>query len=91
MAFHLLESYLASLANGSVLGIMDSELTKSLSNTHALTPDGGMTRVFSAALSLVKLMSGKSWDAVGLPDVYQVTARRLERLRTVSVTKIATL
>ncbi|KAJ4988180.1 FAD dependent oxidoreductase [Stagonosporopsis vannaccii] len=49
----------------------------------------GMARIFTAAPGLVKLMSGKSWDEVGLPDVYQITASRLERLQKASVSKVA--
>jgi hypothetical protein len=29
----------------------------------------------------VRLMDGEDWGEVGLPDVYQVTEERLERLR----------
>lgn len=50
-----------------------------------------MARTFTAAPGLVKLMSGKSWDATGLPDVYQITASRLERLKSASVSKVATV
>ncbi|KAJ4318926.1 hypothetical protein N0V94_004156 [Neodidymelliopsis sp. IMI 364377] len=51
----------------------------------------GMARIFTAAPGLVKLMSGDSWAATGLPDVYQVTADRLERLKNASVSKVATI
>ena len=40
-----------------------------------------MARIFTAAPGLVKLMNGASWAAVGLPDVYQITPTRMERLR----------
>jgi hypothetical protein len=35
-------------------------------------------------------MNGESWDATGLPDVYQITADRMEKLKGASVTKVAT-
>jgi hypothetical protein len=40
-----------------------------------------MARIFTAAPGLVKLMSGESWDETGLPEVYQVTAERMGKLR----------
>lgn len=49
----------------------------------------GMARIFTAAPALVKLMSGESWDAIGLPNVYQISARRLENLNSASVAKTA--
>jgi hypothetical protein len=36
-------------------------------------------------------MNGESWDATGLPDVYQITADRMEKLKGASVTKVATI
>ncbi|KAF1834961.1 DAO-domain-containing protein [Decorospora gaudefroyi] len=42
----------------------------------------GMARIFTAAPGLVKLLKGDNWDATGLPDVYQMTPERLERLRS---------
>lgn len=44
----------------------------------------GMARTFTAAPGLVKLMDGASWEEVGLPDPYQLTSERLERLRKLS-------
>lgn len=41
----------------------------------------GMARIFTAAPGLVKLMNSEPWAATGLPDVYQMTLDRLERLR----------
>ncbi|KAF2108120.1 FAD dependent oxidoreductase [Lophiotrema nucula] len=41
----------------------------------------GMARTFTAAPGLVKLMNGEPWSAIGLPDVYQLTAERLKRLK----------
>ncbi|KAF2801226.1 DAO-domain-containing protein [Melanomma pulvis-pyrius CBS 109.77] len=41
----------------------------------------GMARIFTAAPGLVKLMNSEPWAATGLPDVYQMTPGRLERLR----------
>jgi hypothetical protein len=40
-----------------------------------------MARIFTAAPGLVRLMNGEAWEDIGLPDVYQMTAERLERLR----------
>jgi hypothetical protein len=48
-----------------------------------------MARTFTAAPGLVNLMSGKSWDTVGLPDVYQITEDRLQKLKGASVSKVA--
>ncbi|KAI4629215.1 uncharacterized protein J4E87_003477 [Alternaria ethzedia] len=44
----------------------------------------GMARIFTAAPGLVKLMNGEDWGATGLPDVYQVTAERLEKLTSMN-------
>ncbi|KAH6639729.1 FAD dependent oxidoreductase-domain-containing protein [Boeremia exigua] len=51
----------------------------------------GMARIFTAAPGLVRLMSGTSWDAIGLPDVYQITASRLERLQGATAPKVTTI
>lgn len=40
-----------------------------------------MARIFTAAPGLVKIMNGESWDATGLPEVYEMTPERLQRLR----------
>lgn len=56
-----------------------------------LTLNSGMARIFTAAPGVVKLMSGLSWGEVGLPDVYQITASRLERLQKASVSKVAVI
>ncbi|KAI4610850.1 hypothetical protein J4E80_007879 [Alternaria sp. BMP 0032] len=40
----------------------------------------GMARIFTAAPGLVKLMNDEDWGATGLPEVYQTTAERLEKL-----------
>lgn len=40
----------------------------------------GMARTFTAAPGLVKLMEGRSWEEVGLPDVYQITPERLLKI-----------
>ncbi|KAF1849692.1 DAO-domain-containing protein [Cucurbitaria berberidis CBS 394.84] len=45
----------------------------------------GMARIFTAAPGLVKLMNGKEWGETGLPDVYQMTPQRLEKLKKVDV------
>jgi hypothetical protein len=39
-----------------------------------------MARIFTAAPGLVKLMDGEDWSETGLPEVYQITAERLEKL-----------
>jgi hypothetical protein len=39
-----------------------------------------MARIFTAAPGLVKLMDGEDWSVTGLPEVYQITAERLEKL-----------
>ena len=56
-----------------------------------LTPNSGMARTFTAAPGLVKLMSGESWAAVGLPEVYQITLNRLQKLKEASVPSVATI
>ena len=43
----------------------------------------GMARTFTVAPALVKLMNGKGWEETGLPDVYQITSERVERLKNV--------
>jgi hypothetical protein len=43
-----------------------------------------MARIFTAAPGLVKLMDGMSWANTQLPDVYQITPARIERLKQVS-------
>lgn len=40
-----------------------------------------MARIFTAAPGLVKLMNGEDWSATGLPDVYQMTPERMDRLK----------
>lgn len=47
-----------------------------------------MARAFTAAPGLVKLMNGESWEAVGLPDVYQITEDRLQKLKGASVQRL---
>ncbi|KAF1967608.1 DAO-domain-containing protein [Bimuria novae-zelandiae CBS 107.79] len=42
----------------------------------------GMARIFTAAPGLVKLMDGETWDATGLPQVYQMTPERLQSLQS---------
>ncbi|KAI0121375.1 FAD dependent oxidoreductase [Xylariales sp. AK1849] len=42
----------------------------------------GMARIFTAAPGLVMLMKGESWANTGLPNVYELTKERLERLRS---------
>lgn len=49
--------------------------------------DSGMARIFTAAPGLVKLMNGEQWQDIGLPDVFQVTPRRLEKLKKPSGSK----
>ncbi|KAF2833592.1 DAO-domain-containing protein [Ophiobolus disseminans] len=44
----------------------------------------GMARIFTAAPGLVKCMNGEEWSATGLPDIYQMTPERLDRLKNVS-------
>ncbi|RAK78991.1 NAD(P)/FAD-dependent oxidoreductase [Aspergillus fijiensis CBS 313.89] len=41
----------------------------------------GMARIFTAAAGLVKLMAGSSWAESQLPEVFQITVERAERLR----------
>ncbi|RFU32978.1 hypothetical protein B7463_g3391, partial [Scytalidium lignicola] len=41
----------------------------------------GMARTFTAAPGLVKLMDGKPWRDTQLPDVYQITSKRIEELK----------
>lgn len=50
-----------------------------------------MARIFTAAPALVRLMNGEPWEATGLPDVYQITETRLERLKSASIGKVATV
>lgn len=42
----------------------------------------GMARIFTAAPGLVRLMNGETWGETQLPDVFQLTPQRVERLRT---------
>ncbi|KAJ5747042.1 uncharacterized protein N7511_008738 [Penicillium nucicola] len=42
----------------------------------------GMARIFTAAPALVKLMKGCSWAETKLPEVFQITQSRLDRLKT---------
>ena len=44
-----------------------------------------MARIFTAAPGLVRLMNGESWSATGLPEVYQMTPQRLEKLKNLDV------
>jgi hypothetical protein len=46
-----------------------------------------MARIFTAAPALVMLMDGKKWEDTGLPDVYQITEERIERLALVKERK----
>lgn len=41
-----------------------------------------MARIFTAAPGLVKLMAGQSWANTHLPDVYEITVSRIERLKS---------
>ncbi|KAL6238259.1 hypothetical protein BDW75DRAFT_228082 [Aspergillus navahoensis] len=41
----------------------------------------GMARIFTAAPGLVKLMGGSSWAETQLPEVYQITPARVQRLK----------
>ncbi|KAJ4303519.1 hypothetical protein N0V90_002415 [Kalmusia sp. IMI 367209] len=41
----------------------------------------GMARIFTAAPGLVKLMNGESWASTQLPEVFEITRSRLERIR----------
>ncbi|KAL4974040.1 FAD dependent oxidoreductase-domain-containing protein [Aspergillus desertorum] len=43
----------------------------------------GMARIFTAAPGLVKLMGGSSWAETQLPEVYQITAARVQRLKQI--------
>ncbi|KAL4875625.1 FAD dependent oxidoreductase [Aspergillus karnatakaensis] len=43
----------------------------------------GMARIFTAAPGLVRLMAGDSWAETKLPDVYQITPSRINRLKQV--------
>ncbi|KAJ4294241.1 hypothetical protein N0V90_007931 [Kalmusia sp. IMI 367209] len=44
----------------------------------------GMARTFTAAPGLVKIMNDASWGVTGLPEVYQMTPERYQRLRSAS-------
>jgi hypothetical protein len=41
----------------------------------------GMARIFTCAPGLVKLINGSSWEQTGLPECFEVTVSRLERLK----------
>jgi hypothetical protein len=43
-----------------------------------------MARIFTAAPGLVKLMNGVPWSETGLPEVYQMTRERLNKLKNIS-------
>lgn len=40
----------------------------------------GMARIFTCAPGLVKLMQGGSWEQTGLPECFNSTEARLDRL-----------
>jgi hypothetical protein len=40
-----------------------------------------MARIFTAAPGLVKLMGGSSWADTQLPEVYQITPSRIEKVK----------
>ncbi|KAK0483682.1 DAO-domain-containing protein [Armillaria novae-zelandiae] len=42
----------------------------------------GMVRIFTAAPALVKLIQGSTWADTGLPECFELTPERLERLTT---------
>lgn len=52
-----------------------------------------MARIFTAAPGLVKLMNGEKWGETGLPDVYQMTPERLNKLKSeaANATRIAVI
>lgn len=70
---------------------MDSKQKKYLTCLYKLTLSSGMARTFTAAPALVKLMSGQTWESAGLPDVFQITASRLDALKTASASKVVTV
>ncbi|THU84146.1 DAO-domain-containing protein [Dendrothele bispora CBS 962.96] len=41
----------------------------------------GMARIFTAAPGLVKLMQGGTWEDTGLPECYEFTQERFERMK----------
>ncbi|WVQ82459.1 hypothetical protein IAT38_004588 [Cryptococcus sp. DSM 104549] len=41
----------------------------------------GMARIFTVAPALAKLVQGASWEETGLPEVFEVTKERLDKLR----------
>ncbi|KAJ6071620.1 hypothetical protein N7499_009634 [Penicillium canescens] len=53
----------------------------SSANTVACELISGMARIFTIAPGLVKLMDGGSWADTQLPDVFQMTVARTERLK----------
>lgn len=65
--------------DSELLSLLESPLTKKRS---------GMARTFTAAPGLVKLMNAEPWEATGLPEVYQMTHDRLERLKSEFVRKM---
>ena len=40
-----------------------------------------MARIFTASPGLVQLMGGSSWTDTQLPEVFQVTPSRIQRLK----------
>lgn len=40
-----------------------------------------MARIFTAAPALVKVMQGERLSATGIPECYEITPERLQRLR----------
>lgn len=41
----------------------------------------GMARIFTAAPGLVKLMAGLSWADTRLPEAFEITPARVEKLK----------
>ena len=39
-----------------------------------------MAHAFTVALAMVKLMAGRPWADTGLPDVFQMTQQRMNKL-----------
>ena len=85
MAYRLWDPCLGNLVNGCVLDIMDSKIfTNPALRGSTDESCSGMARIFTAAPGLVKLMNGEPWSATKLPEVYELTEARLQRIREAS-------
>lgn len=73
------------MGNGSAQDSMDTVsdcYTVNIYLKHVLTDFvfKGMARIFTCVPGLVKLMAGEPWEATGLPECFQISQDRINRL-----------